>query len=102
MTSETGYCDAMSELHEEFKKLYPLKSNPCFDENEPICEQLILCRCGAQYRVLVNGNPPIADAFMKELDICCGNCGLHASEAVMVSGHSAGVFNASITFGRNR
>jgi hypothetical protein len=51
------------------------------------------------HRVLVNGVPPIADPSMDDLGIYCDSCGLPASRAVMISGHSAGVFNTTIYWG---
>ena len=66
--------------------------NPGLVDCRPKREQLVVCECGEQYRVWVNGEVPIADLEMA--GVVCPVCGLAASEAVMVCGHSGGTFNA--------
>jgi hypothetical protein len=74
----------------------PEVENPNLDKNRPYVEQLISCKCFAQYRVFVNGKSPTPDIKMD--GVFCPHCGAPASDFKSISGHSGGCFNATIGF----
>jgi len=81
---------------EYYDKYTPLIDNPSLTD-EPKREQLITCPCGARYRIYINCNTPVCSPKdLEDLKINCGNCKRHISEWVMIAGHSADIFNASI------
>ena len=71
----------------------PLYDNPHLVDGEQR-EVMVVCRCGAEYRLWVNGSGPTPAVTIK-LGIKCRNCGRDISEANAISGHSADVFNAT-------
>ena len=79
---------------ENYYRSFQLVDNPNLIKDDEIREQLIYCQCFAQYRVLVNGNTPIADTTME--GVKCPICGTDAKNYLSISGHSAGIFNASV------
>lgn len=68
--------------------------NPNLKQDNQKVEQLVYCNCGKRYRVWVNGSGAVADSVMQ--GIFCPHCGTDAINFWMLSGHSAGCFNASI------
>jgi hypothetical protein len=86
--------EEMNKAYQYYLANAPEVDNPHLDRALPHVEQLIHCPCQKMYRVFVNGEHPISDNAM--LDVVCPNCGTPASEYVTLSGHSAGVFNATI------
>ena len=79
------------ESYKYYMNIYPLYENPELDLNKESVEMLINCLCGAGYRICANGNQPIVAI---PDGISCKNCGELAKEQT-VSGHSAGLFNAT-------
>ena len=81
----------LEEAHAHFTNVYPLYNNPELNRSGKYVEMLISCRCGAKYRIFVNGDTPIVPV---PGGIECKNCGELAKNQT-ISGHSAGVFNAT-------
>ena len=82
--------------YEAMRARWPLRENPILDEEKPKREVLIICTCGAYYRLFVNGNVPIPIHLgdLKVMGISCLNCG--SNRPASICGHSAGFFNAMI------
>ena len=89
-----NYQEDMNLTYRFFCKNTPEIINPNLDKEKPHVEQLVSCNCMKSYRVFVNGNTPISDIEME--GVFCPNCGAPAKDCWMVSGHSAGIFNASM------
>ena len=87
--------EGMCKVYEWYCERFPLYGNTLLDPDMPNAEVLVTCQCGAQYRLVVNGEGPIPKGALS-LPIYCHNCARHISEAVIISGHSAGVFNAML------
>lgn len=89
--------DEMNSAYSFYTANAPEVENTDLDESLPNVEQLVVCQCFKQYRVRVNGKNPVSDFVMD--GVFCPHCGLPAAEYRSVSGHSAGVFNATMTRG---
>ena len=66
--------------------------NENLDEDKECREVMISCMCGKLYITWFNGNSPIPTVKSENLPICPG---CDCSPTGRISGHSAGVFNAS-------
>lgn len=80
-------------LYKWFCQKYPRVHNPNVDYNKYTIEQLVKCSNNHGYRVLVNGAGVTPDLIME--DVFCPTCHEPARLWSSVSGHSAGIFNAS-------
>ena len=96
---EMSNLDDMNLEYKYFCSRAPETLNPFLDKTKENREELINCSCGNDYRVFANGNIPIPDITL--LGVVCPHCGAGASSAWMISGHSAGCFNASVRLARN-
>jgi hypothetical protein len=70
----------------------PITENPSLDKHAHHIEQRIQHVCGKSFRVFVN--TPISDTSL--VGIICPHCNTPANNFVMISRHSAGVFNSCI------
>lgn len=82
-------------LYQYYCAKAPLVDNPLLDEAKEHREVLVNCGCGKEYRLNVNGVIPIPDAPWDEMEVQCPHCSLPIGQVTMMSGHSAGCFNAS-------
>lgn len=90
----------MSKVQDEMWEAYRLVTdgletveNPALDVESEKREVLVLCECKEQYLVWLNGSVPIPNH--RDLSVFCPHCQRSIEEMKSLSGHSAGVFNAS-------
>lgn len=87
--------------YERLKRQYPLRKTT-YDHKAPHVEVLVVCRCGAGYRVWANGDTPIPVAAVLATGMTCNACGAEVADAAVYAGHSGGVFNATVVRQRGR
>jgi len=87
--------EEMTHLRNRIVSRFLTANNPHLETGGDICEQLIFCPCLEHYLVYVNGKIPISDTIM--VDIFCPHCEQPAANFLVISGHSAGIFNASVS-----
>ena len=72
----------------------PLVENGVSQDDDDSHEVLVLCQCKKQYRLFLRGDAPIPS--VDDAKASCPHCNRGVQEWLMLSGHSAGIFNASL------
>lgn len=83
------------EIYRRICRLVPLRYDPHLVRDEPQCEALVTCWCGARCRVIVNGDVPTL-CGLRSVRLWCRNCGRSLDKAYSVAGHSGGIFNTVV------